>query len=254
MAKGKKPFSFSGSGPYIGTGSGPASSPDLKQEELYRIGKYLSHAGVCSRRGAADFLMTHEVVYNGQPVRDLNFKVAPQDTLVIDGKDVRLLKTEVVLLNKPPGYVCTHKEQKNQKSIFRLLEPHMKSYFFAGRLDEMSRGLMVLSNNGDYIYNLTHPKQQVEKIYHVRTTRPLSEKEVEKIKKGVWSKQEKLTVDSIKPLGQKTNYEIILHEGKNREIRRIFQALKLDVADLQRIQLGSFSLEGLEEGKYIRIN
>jgi len=219
-------------------------------ESTLRIGKFLAHAGVCSRREAADFLKNNDVFINGKKIIDLNHQVRSDDFLVVNGDPVILKKIKVILLNKPAGYVCTHKEQKNQKSIFRLLPEEMGRYFFAGRLDEESRGLVVLSNDGDLIYQLTHPTRKTTKIYHVHSSRPLSSDEMEKIRRGVWSKKEKLNVDSIKPLFKKASYEIYLHEGKNREIRRIFESLGLTIIDLYRISIANYSIEGIEEGKY----
>jgi 23S rRNA pseudouridine2605 synthase len=215
-----------------------------------RIGKFLAHAGVCTRREAADFLKKNLVSLNGEKIVDLNFQIRPDASLEINGKPVGLNQTEIVLLNKPKGYVCTHREQKDQQSIFRLLPDTMSRYFFAGRLDEESRGLVVLSNDGDLIYRLSHPSQKTVKKYHAHSSRPLSDIEIEKIRRGVWSKKEKLNVDSIEPLTQKADYEICLHEGKNREIRRIFEALGLSIIDLCRISIADYTIDGIEEGKY----
>ena len=213
----------------------------------------MAHAGVCSRREAAGFLENNRVEISGELIRELNFQVDHDATLIINKKPFTLNKIEIVLLHKPKDFVCTHKEQKNQKSIFRLLPAGMHRYFFAGRLDEESRGLVVLSNNGDLIYNLSHPSKKTGKVYHVHASRPLSNDEMEKIRRGVWSKREKLSVDSIEPLAEKARYEIHLHEGKNREIRRIFESLGLDVTDLFRLSIGRFTLENIPEGNYVTI-
>jgi len=216
----------------------------------YRIGKFLAHAGLCSRRDAANFLNSHEVIYEGNRIHELNFHLSPDAIILVNGQPVRLNQSQIVLLNKPPGYVCTHKEQKNQKSIFRLLPHEMSRFFYAGRLDEESRGLVILSNDGDLVFNLTHPTRETTKIYHVHVSRPLSEIEILKITNGIWSKKEKLQVDNIRPLLNPANYEIEIHEGKNREIRRIFDALFLQVNDLLRIKIGEYSIDGITEGNY----
>jgi len=215
-----------------------------------RIGKFLAHAGLCTRREAAEFLRNNQVQLDGKTIEDLNFQVSPDATLEVNGKKITLNEVKVVLLNKPRGYVCTHKEQKNQRSIFRLLPGEMSRYFFAGRLDEDSHGLVVLSNNGDLIYRLTHPTQRTVKVYHVHASRPLSSIELEKIRRGVWSKREKLNVDSIEPMTKKAFYEICLHEGKNREIRRIFESLGMEILDLCRISIADYKLDNIEEGKF----
>ena len=211
----------------------------------------MAHAGVCSRRDAADFLQTNIVIHEGRQIQDLNFQVPVNASLEINGKTIKLNETKIVLLHKPRGFVCTHREQKNQKSIFRLLPDNMKRYFYAGRLDEDSRGLVLLSNDGDLVYRLTHPSTKTSKIYHAHISRPLSPGETEKIMRGIWSAGEKLFVDSIEPLDKKALYEIHLHEGKNREIRRIFEALHLDVIDLFRLKIGDYEIDGIPEGEFV---
>lgn len=227
-----------------------------KKDNTVRIGRYLSMLGVCSRREAADFLKTNEVLEDGRRITELNHRVTNGSPLTINGKALRPQKIGgTVLLNKPPGYICSHREYSKgidrPQSIFRLLPKAMVRYYYAGRLDVESRGLVVLSNDGDLIYRLSHPKFGVEKRYIVKTTRPLSVAELRRIAAGVWSQGDKLKPDNIKPLQRKPCYEITLHEGKNREIRRIFEVLNIDIVDLQRVSLGPYSLGDIKEGKFI---
>lgn len=212
-----------------------------------RIGKFLSHAGVCSRREAADFLLQHEVLLEGEKITRPDTRVSEKASLIINGEEIGLsAQKEVVLLNKPAGYVCSHREQKNKKSIFRLLPHSMQKYYFAGRLDEDSRGLVVLSNDGDFIYRLSHPSQNTHKLYRLQTNRPLSPDEQKRAMQGVFDRGEKLYLHKITPLKKITRYEIELTRGKNREIRRVIERLGARVADLQRVEMGKYKLK--EEG------
>lgn len=222
----------------------------MQTRKFLRIGQFLSRSGICSRREAKEFLQAHTIVFQKQVIQDLNFKL-PEDAIIyVDGKKVSLPKEKIiVLLNKPAGYVCSHREQKGQKSIFRLLPKEWSHLFFAGRLDENSRGLVVLSNDGDLIYKLSHPSQKVKKEYLVKINRPLSEIEKTKLLKGVYDHGEKLRaldIEEIRP----AYYRIFLQEGKKRQLRRMFSQLGLTVLDLQRISVGEFRLGNLAEGNY----
>ncbi|MES0490833.1 MAG: pseudouridine synthase [Leptospirales bacterium] len=220
-----------------------------------RIGKYLSRAGICSRREAADFIKKSQVLYKGVLVERLDMDIPESDSLEINGKTVQLpLSNKVYILNKPPGFICSHKEQWGKKSIFRLLPKELFNYYFAGRLDENSRGLVVLSNDGDLVYNLTHPSNKTVKIYHVVTSRPLSKEAKEKMIAGLWDKAEKLSADRIDNLEKPAHYEMELHSGKKRVIRRMIEMVGTSVVDLVRIKMGKYDLDNLEQGKYIEKN
>ena len=223
----------------------------MKKTSDMRIGQFLSHAGVCSRRASSTFLRENEVIYQDERITrpDIRVDLNGPD-VIINGKKITVKKREILLLNKPPGYVCTHKEQKNQKSFFRLLPPVYSSFFFAGRLDIDSRGLMVLSNDGQFIYELSHPSGEQKKIYHVHTSRPLASQEKNEIVKGFFIQGEFLKADQIEPLDMPSHYKFVLHHGKNREIRRLLEKFSVETLDLFRVQFADFSVEGIQEGEY----
>jgi len=220
-----------------------------------RVGKYLSRAGICSRREAADFIKKHRVLYKGVKVERLDLDIPESDSIEIDGKTTKpSVGNKVYVLNKPPGFICSHKEQWGKKSIFRLLPKELFNFYFAGRLDENSRGLVVLSNDGDLVYNLTHPSNKTVKIYHIITSRPLSKEEKERLIVGVWDKAEKLSADRIDNLEKPAHYEFELHSGKKRVIRRMVEMVGASVIDLVRIKMGKYNLDDLEQGKYIEVD
>ena len=219
-----------------------------------RIGKFLSRAGLCSRRGAADFLKENRVMYNDQVIERLDFDVAEGESVQVGEKTYKISNVpEVYILNKPPGYICSHKEHKNEKTIFRLLPDSINKYYFAGRLDEMSRGLVILSNDGDLIYKLTHPSMKAEKIYNVITSRPLSAQELAKMVEGVWCNGEKLKAKKITKLEKVAHYQWVLVEGKNRQIRRMVENVGAKVTDLFRLSMGEYKLNNLEPGKFRKL-
>lgn len=234
--------------------------PDAPEAKSIRIGKLLAHAGVTSRREAATFLVGHDVRINGEHITDLNFRL-PEDqlgaiALSIDGKLVELKGSdEVILLNKPTGVACSHRRQrirgKDLKTIFDLLPEKYARWFFAGRLDVSSEGLVLLSNDGDHIFALSHPSHGVLKKYVVRTSRPLSDADRARMEKGIMDKGEKLRFEKIIPLEVPAKYEIHLREGKNREIRRLLERVGVFVRQLIRIELGPYLLANLATGKYI---
>lgn len=218
-----------------------------------RIGRFLSRLGLCSRRESDVFLKEHEVVHWNKRITALNYYLPKDSVIWVDGKEYSLQKEqEIYLLHKPLGYVCSHKSFQDQPSIFTLLPKDISHYFFAGRLDANSTGLVVVTNDGDLVYSLTHPSKKTMKEYLVHCSRPLSTKEQEKLLAGVWDKKEKLKANSI--VQQKpAHYLLRLHTGKNREVRRLFASLQIRVLSLQRLQMGSFSLASLPEGKWQKV-
>ncbi|RME90054.1 MAG: rRNA pseudouridine synthase [Candidatus Hydrogenedentota bacterium] len=223
----------------------------MKVNKTLRIGQFLSRAGICSRREAADFLKQNEIYFQGIRIQRLDFRLQETDILKINGKEISLSKQkEILLLNKPKGYVCTRKKRRGQKSVYELLPKKYQHFFYAGRLDANSRGLLLFSNDGKRIYELTHPQFQVEKEYHVLFHRPLSEKERKKMEKGVMDGKDKLKAKSVFEI-QPGLYKMILTTGKNREIRRMAEKLNVRVVDLLRVRVGEYQLNGIPEGNFI---
>jgi len=235
-----------------------SEKPELQPKKI-RIGKLLARAGLVPRRGAATFLEEHRVEIDGSQITELNHAVDEASLgkihLTVDGRAVELVAaSHVILLHKPKGVVCSHKNQrvggKMLKTIFDLLPPQYRTWFFAGRLDVSSSGLMVLSNDGDHIFQLSHPKHGVLKKYFVRTSRPLSDAEISRAVKGVMDKGERLRFEKVIPEGKPAHYEIHLKEGKNREIRRLLERLGVFARELKRTELGPYLLGDIPVGEF----
>ncbi len=223
-----------------------------------RIGRFLSHTGLCSRRNAKDFLERNDVFFDSKKITDLNFKI-PESKLnmpIVVGREKYYWKAkkEIILLNKPSGYICSHREYKNQRSVMRLLPPEKRKFFLAGRLDFMSRGLVVFSNNGEIIHKLMHPSFKIEKVYHVKIHSPLKKDEINKTLNGIYDEGALLKFDKIRLIQkEKKEYAVTLHGGKKREIRRIMKHFSRIVLDIKRVRLGNFKLNDLKEGEIMTI-
>ena len=197
-----------------------------------------------------EFLNQNEVVYNEERILRPDYYL-PQDAAIsVNGKLCRLNARIIILFHKPMGYVCSHKAQKNQKTIFSLLPESYQKFFFAGRLDIDSRGLLVLSNDGSFIHDLSHPSKKENKIYLVRASRPLAEKEIAKMEHGFYLKKEFLKIEKIESLKKPAHYRFTLHHGKNREIRRLLEWFHIATMDLCRVKFSKFLLGKLKEGQY----
>lgn len=217
--------------------------------------------GVAPRRQTADFLAQHDVRIDGEKITELNYAVdankIPLLNLTIDGKRIAMEfhSDKVLLFHKPTGVVSSHRTQKIRgkelKTIYDFLPVKYKTWFFAGRLDISSSGLMVLSNDGDHIFQLSHPKFGALKKYFVRTSRPLSNDEIIKIQKGVFDKGEKLRFEKCIALDKPAHYEIHLKEGKNREIRRVLEKVGVFARELRRTELGPYALETIPVGGFL---
>lgn len=219
-----------------------------------RINKYLALHTSLSRRRADDAIAENRVVINGKPAT-AGMLVKSKDEVLLDDVPVRseIAARTLILLNKPVGYVCSRRGQ-GSRTIYDLLPENYQNLKPAGRLDKNSSGLVLLTNDGDLLFELTHPSKKKNKIYEIILNKPLSANDVISIKKGV-----KLE-DGISALGLTqlaTNHfewKITMHEGRNRQIRRTFSALGYEVVNLHRTAVGDYQLDTIPLGKYILHN
>lgn len=218
-------------------------------EETIRVQKYIAQSGHCSRRRAEVLIQDGRVKINGEIVRDFGIKINPlKDIVEVEGNILKPEEKKVyIVLNKPVGYVssCSH---KGKKIILDLVNVPERIYP-VGRLDEYSRGLIILTNDGPLHNRLSHPSFDHEKEYIVRTNIPLSNKELNLLSKGVIIDGRRTRSAIVKKRG-KDSYTFILKEGRNRQIRKMIQSLSKKVVDLKRIKMASISLGGLSQGKW----
>jgi 23S rRNA pseudouridine2605 synthase len=217
-----------------------------------RINRWLAIHSSLSRRKADEAIANGRVKVNGNvlavgdPVEDPD-----RQQIELDGKLLQPNRDKgtVVLLNKPTGYVCSHNGQ-GAPTVYDLLPKKYKNFNIAGRLDKVSSGLVLLTNNGALLYELTHPSKNKTKIYTVTLNRLLTPNDYQKLRKGVDISDKRLSTFSLKHLSLKS-YEVSLNEGRNRQIRRTFEALGYTVTALHRESLGEYRLPRIQYGDFI---
>lgn len=215
------------------------------------IAKYLAKCGVCSRRGAALLVGEGRVFCNGEKVENPGMHVTEKDEILLDGKMLSLPdEFFYVMLHKPRGYVCTMKDPHARKKAVDLLPPLPARVVSAGRLDKDSEGMILFTNDGSFIERLTHPRYETAKIYEVALDAPLSPADIARLTgPGVVESGEKLHADKIEKVSGSCKYTVMLHEGKNREIRRMMSSCHRETRRLKRIRIGNLQLGSLPPGK-----
>lgn len=219
-----------------------------------RINAFLASAGLGSRRSVEEFVREGRVTVNGEIIRNLAQRVdVANDRVVCDGREVRSARLRYVMLHKPRGYACTREDPHAKKTIYDLLPREFQNLAYAGRLDMESEGLLLLSNDGAWIQELTHPRHEVRKVYIVEVEGRVKGETLERVKQGVRSEDEWLKAESVEVLGSSprvTRMKVVLKEGKNREIRRIFAVLGHRVLSLKREAMGKWRLGELRKGEW----
>ena len=228
--------------------------------EEVRLQKFLANNGVCSRRKAEEHILAGDVKVNGKVVTELGTKVNPlKDEVTFKGNKVGNIEKKVyILLNKPIGYVTTTKDQFDRDTVLDLVKVKEK-VLPVGRLDMYTSGALILTNDGDFIYKVTHPKYEIEKTYNVTIKGIITKEEVEKLEKGVEIEEDGkiFTTDKAKVKILKTDeekdlsrIEITIHEGKNREVRKMCNAIERKVLALHRSKIGNISVKNLKLGEW----
>ncbi len=217
-----------------------------------RINKYLAECGVGSRRYCDELIADGRVKVNGK-VCEVGADIDEKDCLVtIDGKPVgKIRKFEYYVMNKPKGYVCTVKDDKGRKTVMDLLPKNTARIFPVGRLDYDSEGMLIFTNDGDLANRLTHPRNEIPKTYLVRTEGPVEENLIVKLRGGVeidGKKTKKCNIRVIENNRDYTKLHVTITEGRNREIRKMFETVGKNVDFLKRIKIGDFEMKGLDRG------
>ncbi|MBU1203035.1 rRNA pseudouridine synthase [Patescibacteria group bacterium] len=223
------------------------------EQKKIRLAKFLSQAGVASRRKAENLIKQGKVKIGLHIVKDLATSV-PENSqdIFVNNKAVILEKKVYYLLNKPTGYVCSVSDPHNKKTVMSLV-PKEPKVFPVGRLDKDSQGLILLTNDGDLAHQLTHPKFEVKKTYLVTVDKILTRDIESKLKKGISLEEGLAKVDKLKILSSK-KLEIVIHQGWNRQIRRMLAKLGYKVIELSRISEANLKLGNLPIGKYKVLN
>lgn len=219
-----------------------------------RLQKFLADAGVASRRASEELITAGRVEVNGQLVRQLGSKVDPdRDHVRVDGQPVRVKRKLYVALNKPRGCVCSRKDELKRPTIYELLPKEWTNVYSVGRLDYNTEGLIFLTNDGDFALHLTHPRYEVRKKYLATIEGPVEFVTLEKFMNGIFHDGEKLKAERARIVSTNRSRSVVeldLKEGKNREVRRLFESQGITVKNLQRVQIGKIKLGELKSGKW----
>lgn len=222
-----------------------------------RINKFLAEQGISSRRGSDQIIAEGRVTINGKPAK-AGDDVAADDVVMVDGKILsHKVKYEYYLLNKPKGYVCTVSDDKGRKTVMDLLPAGAGRVFPVGRLDYDTEGMLILTNDGDLAYRLTAPRNEIPKTYLVRIEGAITDQQLNRlragveIERGVVTKKCKITVTETSKTY--TKLRVVLTEGKNREIRKMFEVVGKNVDFLKRLKIGELTLTGLDRGAVRRL-
>ena len=217
-----------------------------------RINKFLAESGVASRRASDELIKDGVVKINGK-IAKLGDEVEMGDSVSVNGKLINTVKKyDYYMMNKPKGYVCTVKDDKGRKTVMDLLPNNNKRIFPVGRLDYDSEGLLILTNDGDLTFKLTHPKNEVPKTYLVKTEKPVSDEDVVKLRSGVvidGVKTKKCNIRLIETTKTGAKLHITITEGRNRQVRKMFETIGNCVDFLKRIKIGDLTLSGLDRGQ-----
>jgi 23S rRNA pseudouridine2605 synthase len=212
-----------------------------------RLNAWLARAGVASRRKADELIKAGRVTVNGEPGQ-LNTFVGARDDVRLDGELLRLQALSYVLLNKPAGVVTTASDPQGRPTVVDLVD-HQLRVVPVGRLDVETTGALVLTNDGPLAHRLAHPKHEVDKVYEVACERPVTDADLERLRQGVDLDDGPTAPASVRRLGPAL-FELVLHEGRNRQVRRMTEAIGNRVTRLHRSRYGPLTLEGLEPGAW----
>ena len=219
-----------------------------------RLNKFLASAGIASRRKCDQLIQEGLVSVNGKVVSELGTVInEKKDKVFYEGRQISLPSSFVYIkLNKPKGYACTAKDEKGRKTIYDLL-PQGERLFSIGRLDYDTEGLIILTNDGDFANKVAHPRYSVDKEYHVTIEGQIKESELAVLRKGVVIDGERMPsakVEFLSSDGKTTKLSVVIDEGMNRQVRRMFEAIGKTIKLFKRVRIGNVKLGGVKRGDF----
>jgi 23S rRNA pseudouridine2605 synthase len=213
-----------------------------------RLNRFLALAGISSRRGAEEYVRKGHVTINGELITDLARRISPSDRVRVDGRVVQPKEFVYLLLNKPADFITTRSDEGSRKTIYSLLPEGLPRLAHVGRLDKDSEGLLLLTNDGDLAFQITHPKFKLEKEYLVTLDREFQIEDAPKTKKGVYLSEGRARFDAIFKVNRQ-QVRVILTQGLKRQVRRVFAALDYKVRRLERVRIGPLTDRRLRPGE-----
>lgn len=225
---------------------------------MERLQKFIAASGLCSRRKAEELIKMGKVEIDGEVVTELGVKVSGKESIVVDGELLRREEKEYYLLNKPREVITSCSDDKNRKTVVNLIETDSRIYP-VGRLDYDTTGVLLLTNDGEFANIMMHPNNKIDKVYIAKIRGIIKGDSINKLKNGVvidGKKTEKCRV-KLRKTDLKTNssiVEITIHEGRNHQVKKMFEAVGFEVLKLKRERVGIFTLQGLTSGDYRRLS
>lgn len=231
-----------------------AKKRERSEDQEIRLNKYIAQCGLCARREADKIIKEGKIKVNGKVVREMGIKINPlKDNVVYNGKVLKQQKHVYILYNKPKNVITTVKDPEGRKTVINMLENVVNERIFpVGRLDRNTTGLLLLTNDGDFAKKLTHPRYKVRKVYKVKVDRPVLREDMEKLLSGLELEDGYAKVDKIDYVanGDANEVGVEIHIGKNRIVRRLFEALDYKVLALDRTAIAHLTKKKLTRGKW----
>ena len=219
---------------------------------MQRLNKYIASSGLCSRLKADELIEKGSVSVNGRIIREMGYQVSPKDKVVVNKVLIRPKKLEYYKFYKPAGYITTSEDENGRKTIYDVIPKELKDLKPVGRLDRESTGLLIMTNDGDLINQLTHPSVKVVKVYTVSVEGKVGINDLETMYKGIEIEKGKIAYADCTILDYDTKttmLQVVLTQGMNRQIRKMFDYLGYPVISLKRVQHATISIEGLKRGQ-----
>jgi 23S rRNA pseudouridine2605 synthase len=223
-----------------------------------RLNRFIARSGVCSRREADEWIVSGRVQVNGAVVTELGTRVAEGDRVVVNGRDVSPRRAEYYLLNKPHDTITTTEDERGRRTVLDLLDvpdERKGALFPVGRLDRGTTGVLLITSDGELAHRLTHPSFEIDKLYRVLTAEDVTPAQLEALVTGVPLDDGPARADRAEYVGLPDRRQIglSLHEGRNRQVRRMFEALGHRVVDLERVQYAGLTTRGVRSGRWRRL-
>lgn len=223
------------------------------QTDGLRLNKYIADTGYCSRRKADELIFMGLVTVNGRHMLEPGYRVKPGELVVVEGKKLRTVQKYYILLNKTKDAITTTSDERGRKTVMDLIKGASNERVYpVGRLDRNTTGLLLLTNDGELANKLSHPSGEVRKVYKARLDRNVSYDDIKRIRKGIMLEDGLAVVDEANHIENESgdNVMLVLHSGKNRIVRRIFEAMDYKVKALDRLGYAGLTLHGLGRGEW----
>lgn len=232
----------------------PVGKKGFDEDGTIRLNKYLANAGICSRREADVLIESGAVSVNGKVVTQLGTRITREDKVQFGGETLSMEKKVYLLLNKPKGYITTVDDPQERKTVMLLVKDACSERIYpVGRLDRNTTGVLLFTNDGEITKKLTHPSHKVRKVYHVELDKGLSKADMDRLVQGIELEDGMMAVDEIAYTGNtesRKSIGVVIHSGKNRVVRRLFEALEYEVVKLDRVAFANLTKKDLPRGHW----